>query len=93
MVTWIVVAVIVVALIVLALAVRPVLARLGGLRRAAAKLTARQEQALALQGQVAALTARVAQVQEGLQRAQEQRAVITAARGGDHRTVPQFLAR
>ncbi len=93
MVTWIVVAVIVVALIVLALAVRPVLARLGGLRRAADTLTARQEQALALQAQVEALTARVAQVQEGLRHAREQRAVNAAARGGDHRAVPEFLAR
>ncbi|RZU75281.1 hypothetical protein EV384_3813 [Micromonospora kangleipakensis] len=60
MVTWIVLAVVLFALVVLALAVRPVLARLPRLRRAAVALQGRQAEAEALQARAATAQERVA---------------------------------
>jgi hypothetical protein len=77
---WIVAAVFVAALLILVLAVRPVLARLGGLRRAVTRLQQRQAQALALQEAAEALNERVVQLGEQVEAANRRRAA-TKARG------------
>ncbi|HEY3009119.1 MAG TPA: hypothetical protein VGJ63_13795 [Micromonosporaceae bacterium] len=60
MVWWIVAALLLAAVVILGLAVRPVLTRLGALRRAAGALHERQAQALALQRAAEALSERAA---------------------------------
>jgi flagellar biosynthesis/type III secretory pathway M-ring protein FliF/YscJ len=77
---WIVAAVFVAALLVLMLAVRPVLARLGGLRRAVTRLQQRQAQALALQEAAEALNERVVQLGEQVEAANRRRAASKARR-------------
>ncbi|MGR6320290.1 hypothetical protein Q2K19_24415 [Micromonospora soli] len=81
MVTWIVLGVVLFALVVLALAVRPVLARLPRLRRAALALQRRQADALALQSAAEALQDRAAALQERSAVTQERLALIKARRG------------
>jgi hypothetical protein len=79
-VTWIVVALVVLAVLVLVLAVMPVLSRLNTLQRALHRLGLRQEEAMRLQENAAALEASVVALQQRAELAQEQ---MTAIRG-DH---------
>ncbi|SBT41972.1 hypothetical protein [Micromonospora auratinigra] len=81
MVTWIVVGVVVVAFVVLGLAVRPVLARLPRLRRAALALQGRQAEALALQSAAEELQQRAEALQERVLVAQQRTELIKAKRG------------
>ncbi|MFI6263597.1 hypothetical protein [Micromonospora sp. NPDC051006] len=81
MVKWIVLAVVLFALLVLALAVRAVLARLPGLRRAAVALQRRQAEAEALAGSAAALQVRADAVSRQLADAQLRVELIRANRG------------
>lgn len=81
MVTWIVVAVVVFALVVLALAVRPVLARLPRLRRAALQLQQRQQQAESLLAGATAVQERAEAMQRTLTLTEQRLAVIQAKRG------------
>ncbi|KKJ93794.1 hypothetical protein [Micromonospora sp. HK10] len=81
MVTWIVLGVVLFALVVLALAVRPVLARLPRLRRAALALQRQQAGATALQSAAEALQERAAALQERAAEAQQRTALIKAKRG------------
>jgi flagellar biosynthesis/type III secretory pathway M-ring protein FliF/YscJ len=80
-VTWIVVALVVVPLLLLGLAVRPVLARLPRLRRAALALQRRAGEAEALQEAAETLQARAEALQERLDTTQRRLAVIKAKRG------------
>jgi predicted nucleic acid-binding Zn-ribbon protein len=66
-----------VALIVLVLAVRPVVARMPRLMRAAAALQRRQVEVITLQGNAEALQERIAALQEQADRAQRQLAAIS----------------
>ncbi|MFE9690303.1 hypothetical protein [Micromonospora sp. NPDC005806] len=81
MVTWIVLGVVLFALVVLALAVRPVLARLPRLRRAALALQRHQADAVALRSAAEALQDRAVALQERSAVAQERLALIKARRG------------
>jgi hypothetical protein len=81
-VTWIVVAVVVGALLVLALAVRPVLAALGPLRRAAVRLAGRQAQAQALADRATAVQQRLVDLQAQADTAQRRLAVLQSRRDG-----------
>jgi flagellar biosynthesis/type III secretory pathway M-ring protein FliF/YscJ len=80
-VTWIVLAVVLFALVVLGLAVRPVLARLPRLRRAAVALQGRQAEAEALRSTAEALQQRAEALQARAATAQERVALIKAKRG------------
>ncbi|MFR9777155.1 hypothetical protein ACL02O_13970 [Micromonospora sp. MS34] len=81
MVKWIVLGVVLFALVVLALAVRPVLARLPRLRRAALALQRRQTEAEALRSAAETLQQRAEGLQERVTVAQERMALIKAKRG------------
>ena len=80
MVTWIVVGVVLFAFVVLALAVRPVLARLPRLRRAALALQGRQVEAEALRVAAEALQERAEALQEQVAVVQERTTLIKARR-------------
>ncbi|MFI6230178.1 hypothetical protein ACIBCR_23060 [Micromonospora echinospora] len=82
MVKWIVLAVVLVPLVVLALAVRPVLARLPRLRRAALTLQERQAQAEKLQSTAEVLQERAEGLQRQIAVAQQRVELIKARRGG-----------
>lgn len=82
MVKWIVLAVVLFALVVLALAVRPVVARLPRLRRAAVALQRRQGDAEALREAAEALQARAEALQQRAELAQDRIELIKAKRGG-----------
>ncbi len=92
MVTWIVVAVFLLALLVLGLAVRPVLARVGGLLAAAERLQRHRAAALALQARAETLAAGAQALGERAATAQERVAVLKAARGKGGQA-PAFLTR
>ncbi|MEV4659457.1 hypothetical protein [Micromonospora sp. NPDC049301] len=81
MLTWIVLAVVLLPLVALALAVRPVLARLPRLRRAAVALQRRATEAEALRETAEALQQRAEGVQRQLDTTQRRLAVIKAKRG------------
>ncbi|MEU4402765.1 hypothetical protein FHG89_11155 [Micromonospora orduensis] len=81
MLIWIVLAVVLLPLVALALAVRPVLARLPRLRRAAVALQRRAAEAETLRESAEALQARAEGVQRQLDTAQQRLAVIKAKRG------------
>ncbi|MCM0674254.1 hypothetical protein NCC78_06065 [Micromonospora phytophila] len=82
MVTWIVVAGVLFALVVLALAVRPVLARLPRLRRAAVALQGRAAEAEALRETAETLQQRAEVLQGQLDTTQQRLALIKARRDG-----------
>lgn len=82
MLTWILLAVVLVPLVALALAVRPVLARLPRLRRAALTLQQRQAQAETLQATAEVLQERAEVLQGQLLTTQHRLEVIKARRGG-----------
>jgi hypothetical protein len=82
-VIWIVVGAVALGLLLLALAVRPVLARLAGLRRALLTLMRRQAEVEALQEAVAGLQERMADVQARAELTQRSIAVVQARRGRD----------
>ncbi|WP_433393766.1 hypothetical protein [Micromonospora sp. KLBMP9576] len=82
MVKWIVLAVVLFAFVVFALALRPVLARLPGLRRAAVRLQRRAGEAEALRETAETLQARAEALQERVDTTQRRIAVIKAKRGG-----------
>jgi hypothetical protein len=79
---WVWIAVVVVALLILAAAAAPLLGRLGGLRRAAARLQRRQADAVRLQEKAAVLERTVLEVQG---RAEELQRRIAAISGGSGR--------
>ncbi|MFJ6197497.1 hypothetical protein [Micromonospora sp. NPDC092111] len=81
MVKWIVLAVLLFALVVLALAVRPVLARLPRLRRAAVALQGRRAEADALRAAAEALQERVETLQRQSETTQQRVELIRAKRG------------
>ncbi|MEV0808705.1 hypothetical protein [Micromonospora sp. NPDC050200] len=81
MVKWIVLAVVLFALVVLALAVRPVLARLPRLRRAAVALQQRQAGAEALREAAEALSERAETLQRQVETTQQRVELIKAKRG------------
>ncbi|MGC4806402.1 hypothetical protein [Micromonospora sp. DT233] len=81
MVTWIVVAVVLFALVALALAVRPVVARLPRLRRAAVALQRRQAEAEGLLVAAEGLQERAEALQGRLEVTQRRLEVIKAKRG------------
>ncbi|GAB3075962.1 hypothetical protein [Micromonospora schwarzwaldensis] len=81
MVMWIVLGVVLFALVVLALAVRPVVARLPRLRRAAVALQRRAADAESLRSTAEALQARAEALQERATVTQERIALIKAKRG------------
>ena len=81
MVTWIVLAVVLFALIVLVLAVRPVLARLPALQRAALALLGRQAQVEALGASAEALQDRLLVLQRQAEVAQQRLTLIKAKHG------------
>ncbi|MDH6466189.1 MULTISPECIES: hypothetical protein [Micromonospora] len=81
MVKWIVLAVVLFALVVLALAVRPVLARLPRLRRAAVALQRRQADADALREAAEALSERAETLQRQVETTQQRVELIKAKRG------------
>jgi len=60
---WVWIAVVVVALLILGFSAAPLLGRLGGLRRAVAKLQRRQAEAMRLREKAAVLERTVAEVQ------------------------------
>jgi hypothetical protein len=78
---WIVLAVVLLPLVALALAVRPVLARLPRLRRAAVALQRRAAEAEALRDSAEALQQRAEAVQRRLDTTSRRLAVIKAKRG------------
>ncbi|GIJ23705.1 hypothetical protein [Micromonospora lutea] len=82
MLKWIVLALVLVPLILLALAVRPVLARLPRLRRAALALQRRVDEATALQEAAESLQQRAEGLQSRLETT-EQRLTLIRARRGD----------
>ncbi|WP_433270382.1 hypothetical protein ACQPWR_15055 [Micromonospora vinacea] len=81
MLIWIVLAVVLLPLVALALAVRPVLARLPRLRRAAVALQRRAAEAEALRETAEALQQRAEDVQRRLDTTSQRLAVIKAKRG------------
>ncbi|MCG5451477.1 MULTISPECIES: hypothetical protein [Micromonospora] len=81
MLIWIVLAVVLLPLVALALAVRPVLARLPRLRRAAVALQRRAAEAEALRETAEALQQRAEDVQRRLDTTSQRLAVIRAKRG------------
>ncbi|WP_406065223.1 hypothetical protein [Micromonospora sp. NBC_00860] len=81
MLIWIVLAVVLLPLVALALAVRPVLARLPRLRRAAVALQRRAAEAEALRETAEALQQRAEDVQRRLDITSHRLAVIKAKRG------------
>ncbi|MEU5789732.1 hypothetical protein ABZ754_18605 [Micromonospora purpureochromogenes] len=81
MVKWIVLAVVLFALVVLALAVRPVLARLPRLRRAALALQRRQADADALREAAEVLSERAETLQRQVETTQQRVELIKAKRG------------
>ncbi|KAB1917741.1 hypothetical protein AB0J94_17665 [Micromonospora noduli] len=81
MLIWIVLAVVLLPLVALALAVRPVLARLPRLRRAAVALQRRAAEAEALRDTAEALQQRAEEVQRRLETTSRRLAVIKAKRG------------
>ncbi|MFU8871491.1 hypothetical protein [Micromonospora sp. SL4-19] len=81
MVTWIVLGVVLFALVVLALAVRPVLARLPRLSRAAVALQRRQAEAEALKSAAEVLQQRAGALQERAAVTEERLALIKVRRG------------
>ncbi|MBG6065872.1 hypothetical protein [Micromonospora ureilytica] len=81
MLIWIVLAVVLLPLVALALAVRPVLARLPRLRRAAVALQRRAAEAEALRETAEALQQRAEEVQHRLDTTSRRLAVIKAKRG------------
>ncbi|MGC4798628.1 hypothetical protein [Micromonospora saelicesensis] len=81
MLIWIVLAVVLLPLVALALAVRPVLARLPRLRRAAVALQRRAAEAEALRETAEALQRRAEEVQRRLDTTSQRLAVIKAKRG------------
>ncbi|MBG6104489.1 flagellar biosynthesis/type III secretory pathway M-ring protein FliF/YscJ [Micromonospora vinacea] len=81
MLIWIVLAVVLLPLVALALAVRPVLARLPRLRRAAVALQRRAAEAEALRETAEALQQRAEDVQRRLDTTSHRLAVIKAKRG------------
>ncbi|MBM0203950.1 hypothetical protein JNW90_13155 [Micromonospora sp. STR1s_5] len=81
MLIWIVLAVVLLPLVALALAVRPVLARLPRLRRAAVALQRRAAEAEALRETAEALQRRAEEVQRRLDTTSRRLAVIKAKRG------------
>ncbi|MEU8257352.1 hypothetical protein AB0C06_24140 [Micromonospora inaquosa] len=81
MLIWIVLAVVLLPLVALALAVRPVLARLPRLRRAAVALQRRAAEAEALRDSAEALQQRAEAVQRRLDTTSRRLAVIKAKRG------------
>ncbi|MBQ0894096.1 hypothetical protein KBX37_13485 [Micromonospora sp. U56] len=81
MVKWIVLAVVLFALVVLALAVRPVLARLPRLRRAALALQRRQADADTLREAAEALSERAETLQRQVETTQQRVELIKAKRG------------
>ena len=81
MLIWIVLAVVLLPLVALALAVRPVLARLPRLRRAAVALQRRAAEAEALRDTAEALQQRAEEVQRRLDTTSQRLAVIKAKRG------------
>ncbi|MET8265527.1 hypothetical protein ABZU92_16235 [Micromonospora arida] len=81
MLIWIVLAVVLLPLVALALAVRPVLARLPRLRRAAVALQRRAAEAEALRDTAEALQRRAEEVQRRLDTTSQRLAVIKAKRG------------
>ena len=70
MVWWLVGGLVLIGVVLLAVVCAPVLRRLDGLRRAAAGLQQREQDARALQAGVEVLAARAADLQDGLARAQ-----------------------
>ncbi|MEU6205206.1 hypothetical protein ABZ814_16675 [Micromonospora musae] len=80
MLWWIVLAVVLATLVLLALAVRGVLARLPGLRRAAVKLQRRQDEALELAGAAQTLQERSEALQRQLAVTQRRMELIKAKR-------------
>jgi hypothetical protein len=80
-VTWIVLAVVLFALVVPVLAVRPVLARLPGLHRAALALLRRQAQVEALASSAEALQDRLLTLQRQAELAQQRLTLIKAKHG------------
>ncbi|NYF58891.1 hypothetical protein [Micromonospora purpureochromogenes] len=80
MVKWIVLAVVLFALVVLALAVRPVLARLPRLRRAAVALQRRQADADVLREAAEALSERAETLQRQVETTQQRVGLIKAKR-------------
>ncbi|MEV4201863.1 hypothetical protein [Micromonospora globbae] len=82
MLWWIVLAVVLATLVVLAVAVRGVLSRLPGLRRAAVALQRRQAEAQELAGAATALQERAEALQDQLATAQRRIELIKAKRGG-----------
>ncbi|WDZ82603.1 hypothetical protein [Micromonospora cathayae] len=82
MLKWILLAVVLVPLVVFGLAVRPVLARLPRLRRAALALQRRQEEAMTLAATAEVLQERAEVLQRQLATTQERLEVIKARRGG-----------
>ena len=82
MVKWIVLGVVLFALLVLVLAVRPVVARLGPLRRAALAVTRRQAQAQTLRVNALALQERLEELGRQAEATQRRVAVIKAKREG-----------
>jgi flagellar biosynthesis/type III secretory pathway M-ring protein FliF/YscJ len=80
-VKWIVLAVVLFALVVLALAVRPVLARLPRLRRAAVALQRRQADADPLREAAEALSERAETLQRQVETTQQRVELIKAKRG------------
>ncbi|MEV4493588.1 hypothetical protein AB0K04_26160 [Micromonospora coxensis] len=81
MVKWIVLAVVLFALVVLALAVRPVVARLPRLRRAAVALQRRQADAEALREAAEELQVRAEALAQRAELAQDRVELIKAKRG------------
>ncbi|WP_410818222.1 hypothetical protein [Micromonospora sp. 050-3] len=81
MLIWIVLAVVLLPLVALALAVRPVLARLPRLQRAAVALQRRAAEAEALRETAEALQQRAEEIQRRLDTASQRLAVIKAKRG------------
>ncbi|SCG50914.1 hypothetical protein [Micromonospora halophytica] len=81
MVKWIVLAVVLFALVVLALAVRPVMARLPRLRRAAVALQRRHADAEALREAAEVLQVRAEALQQRAELAQDRIELIKAKRG------------
>lgn len=81
MLIWIVLAVVLLPLVALALAVRPVLTRLPGLRRAAVALQRRAVEAEALRETAEALQQRAEGVQRQLDTTSGRLALIKAKRG------------
>ncbi|MEV2239314.1 hypothetical protein [Micromonospora sp. NPDC049891] len=81
MLKWIVLALVLVPLVLLALSVRPVLARLPRLRRAALALQRRADEAAALREAAESLQQRAGGLQSRLETTQQRLTLIRARRG------------